>query len=229
MAEHRKTTEHYVKVYTVFNRLWHWSQVTLIFLLLFTGLRIAGLHTLIKYPLAVTLHTFGALALLTLWLFAVFWLMTTGMWRQFVPTLTGMGQVIQFYAWGVFKGESHPFRKQFRRRLNPLQAASYAGLKLVLFPGIWITGIIYLAHNFWAPLDRSALWLTIVANLHLLAAFGIATFVVVHVYMLTIGHGFREHIRPMLTGFDRVDLTPEEEAYLRQAEPARLRDSAPHS
>ena len=217
-----------VKIYTVFNRIWHWSQAFLIFVLLFTGLRIAGLHTLIIYPLAVTLHTLAALALLVLWLFAVFWLMTTGMWRQFVPTLSGLGQVIQFYAWGVFKGEEHPFRKQFRRRLNPLQAIAYSGVKLVLFPGIWITGIIYLTYGLWSHLDTAGFWLTIVANLHLLAGFGIATFVVVHVYMLTIGHGFREHVRPMITGFDRVNLTSEEEAYLRQAEPARLRDRSSH-
>lgn len=217
--------ERYVKVYTGFNRLWHWSQALTIFLLLFTGMRIAGLHTLIRYPLAVTLHTFAALALALLWVFVVFWLATTGSWRQFVPTWSGMGRVIRFYAWGVFKGEPHPYRKQFRRRLNPLQAASYAGLKLVLIPAIWVTGLAYLAHGFWAHLDRSSAWLAAIANLHLLAGFGIAAFVVVHVYLLTIGHSVREHVRPMITGFDWVELTPEEEAYLRQAEPGRLRDT----
>lgn len=45
----------------------------------------------------------------------------------------------------------------------------------------------------------------------------------VHVYLLTVGGSFRDHVRPMLTGFDKVDLTPEEEAYLAQDEPGRLR------
>ena len=36
---------------------------------------------------------------------------------------------------------------------------------------------------------------------------------VVHIYLLTIGHGFREHVRPMITGYDKIDLCPEGEAY----------------
>jgi len=39
---------------------------------------------------------------------------------------------------------------------------------------------------------------------------------VVHVYLLTIGHGFRQHVRPMVSGYEKVDLTPEAEAYFRQ-------------
>lgn len=46
---------------------------------------------------------------------------------------------------------------------------------------------------------------------------------IAHVYLLTVGGSFRDHVRPMLTGFDKVDLTPEEEAYLAQDEPGRLR------
>ena len=51
----------------------------------------------------------------------------------------------------------------------------------------------------------------------------VLAFVIVHVYLLTIGHGFRQHVKPMLTGFDEVELTPEQEAYLEQNEPWRLK------
>ncbi|WP_428543654.1 hypothetical protein [Profundibacter sp.] len=43
--------------------------------------------------------------------------------------------------------------------------------------------------------------------------------------MLTIGHGFRAHVKPMITGYDEIDLSPEEEAYLQNDEPWRLKDS----
>ena len=208
--------ERFVKVYSRFNRIWHWSQVVSIMLLFFTGFRIMGLHTIGPFGLAVLVHTAVALALLVLWAFATFWLFTTHGWKQFIPRLTGMVTVARFYAWGVFKGEEHPYSKTIDRRHNPLQAAAYFALKMALFPAIWMTGIAYLSYGFWDSADGQGFWLTVVANVHVLAAFAIASFVVAHIYLLTIGHGFREHVRPMVTGYDKVDLTPEEEAYLTQ-------------
>jgi thiosulfate reductase cytochrome b subunit len=94
----------------------------------------------------------------------------------------------------------------------------------VLFPAIWISGLAYLFYGAWAHLDTASFWLTIVANIHILAAFAIGSFVVVHVYLLTIGHGFREHVRPMITGFERVEVSPEAEAYFAAERPERLKD-----
>ncbi len=215
--------ERKVLVYTRFNRLWHWSQMVSIFLLLFTGARILGLHPLLPFGLAVIVHSAVALALLLLWAFATFWLFTTGAWKQFMPSQVGLWQVARFYAWGVFHGEAHPYRKILRRRHNPLQALAYLALKILLFPAIWISGLVYLSYTFWDHLDPSGWGLWAIANIHILAAFAIASFVVVHVYLLTIGHGFREHVRPMITGFETVDLTPEQEAYLAAEEPGRLK------
>lgn len=208
--------ERFVKVYTRFNRVWHWSQMVSIMLLFITGARILGLHQVGPFGLAVMVHTVVALALLVLWIFATFWLFTTGGWRQFIPRLAGMVKVARFYAFGVFRGEEHPYHKTIERRHNPLQALAYFALKMALFPAIWISGLLYLSYGFWDAGDGRAFWLTLVANIHVLAAFAIASFVVIHLYLLTIGHGFREHVRPMVSGYDKVDLTPEEEAFYAQ-------------
>lgn len=45
---------------------------------------------------------------------------------------------------------------------------------------------------------------------------------IVHVYLLTVGGSFRQHVRPMITGFDWVDLTAAEEAYLAEDEPRHI-------
>lgn len=208
--------EHCVKVYSRFNRLWHWSQVASIMLLFFTGARLLGLHPILPFGAAVLIHTVVALALLLLWAFATFWLFTTGGYKQFIPRMQGMWEVGRFYAYGVFKGEEHPYVKSYERRHNPLQAAAYFALKMMLFPAIWISGLAYLSYGFWDHLDGGSFWLEVIANFHVLAAFAIASFVVVHVYLLTIGHGFRQHVRPMVSGYEKVDLTPEAEAYFRQ-------------
>jgi octaheme c-type cytochrome (tetrathionate reductase family) len=144
-------------------------------------------------------------------------------WRHFIPTAHGMWGVLRYYSFGIFKGERHPYRKAYWRKHNPLQALAYTMLKLVLFPAIWITGLIYLFYFAWRDLPDATTYLTGVALIHTAAAFAILAFVFIHVYMLTTGHSFREHVMPMITGFDEVELTPEEEAYLRKDQPEDIR------
>ncbi|MGB0723150.1 MAG: cytochrome b/b6 domain-containing protein, partial [Gammaproteobacteria bacterium] len=117
----------------------------------------------------------------------------------------------------------HPYRKRFWHKHNPLQAAAYLGLKVGLFPAIWVTGLAYLSYGFWSDGPASNQALAWVAIIHTAVAFMIVSFVIIHVYLLTTGHSFREHVSPMITGYDEVDLSEAEEAYLRQDEPGRLR------
>lgn len=216
-------TTRLVRIYPLFERFWHWAQMALIFVLLFTGFALHGLHGFVSFRTAVTTHTWAAIALIVLWVFAIFWHLTTGTWVHYVPTTKGLFRVARFYVFGIFKGEHHPYRKAYWRKHNPLQALSYLALKLVLFPAIWLSGIAYLTYNLWQHRPAAGILLEVVANIHLLAAFAIAAFIIVHVYLLTIGHSFVAHVKPMITGFDEVDLTPEEEAYLKADEPVRLR------
>ncbi|GEO87497.1 MULTISPECIES: cytochrome b/b6 domain-containing protein [Alphaproteobacteria] len=214
--------ERFVKIYPRFERFWHWTQVFLILVLMFTGAGLHGLHGLMPFGGAVMLHTLAALALVILWIFAIFWHLTTGTWRHYMPTTQGLLQVARFYAYGIFKGEHHPYRKAYWRKHNPMQALTYLALKLMLFPAIWLTGIAYLTYNLWELRPNAPFILEAVANLHLLVAYLIAAFVIVHVYLLTVGGSFVKHVKPMVTGFDTVDLTAEEEAYLKADEPGRI-------
>lgn len=211
-----------VKVYPAFERIWHWTQMLLIVILMVTGFGMNGVHGLLPFGPAVMIHTIAALVLLLVWIFATFWLFTTGTWKQFVPQLDGMLSVMRFYVYGVFKGETHPHKKLYWRKHNPLQILAYFGLKMFVFPLIWGSGLLYLTYNLWSDAGDSSFALYVIANLHLLAAYVIAAFVVIHIYLLTIGHGFREHVKPMINGYEEVDLTDEQEAYLEANEPERL-------
>ena len=211
-----------VMLFTRFERFWHWTQMALIMILLFSGFGLHGFHALMDFRTAVYWHTGSALALLVLWIFAIFWHLTTGTWRHYIPTTEGLWRVATFYAYGIFKGERHPYRKAYHRKHNPLQALAYLGLKLFLFPAIWVSGLLYLSYAWWAPLlpADSLSW---VAWVHTAVAFAIAIFIIVHVYLLTTGHSFKAHVMPMIDGFDEVELSAEEEAYLEQDEPGHIR------
>ncbi len=71
-------TMHKILVFKRFERIWHWSQMALIFTLLFSGFAVHGVHSLINFGDAVTVHTWTAIVLLLIWAFAIFWLFTTG-------------------------------------------------------------------------------------------------------------------------------------------------------
>jgi thiosulfate reductase cytochrome b subunit len=212
-----------VMIFSRFERFWHWSQMALILLLIITGFGLHGFHALFDFEQAVTLHTIGALALAVLWVFAVFWHLTTGTWKHYVPTAEGLWQVARYYAFGIFKGERHPYHKAYWRKHNPLQALAYLGLKLFLFPAIWVSGIAYLLYFMWRDIPAAPAWLQGVALVHTGAAFLILVFIIAHVYLLTTGHSFKGHVMPMIDGFDEVELSPEEEAYLERDEPGHIR------
>jgi thiosulfate reductase cytochrome b subunit len=212
-----------VMIYSRFERFWHWAQMVLIMLLMFTGFGLHGTHDLVEFETAVTLHTFAAIGLMVLWMFAIFWHLTTGTWRHYLPTTRGLFAVIRFYAYGNLKGERHPYRKAYWRKHNPPQALTYLSLKILMFPAIWLSGLAYLSYPLWDDIAGAAGLLTGVAVVHLVSAFAILLFVIVHLYLLTLGGPVVEHVRPMVTGFDKVDLSPEEEAYLERDEPGLIR------
>ncbi len=217
---------HNIEVYKRFERLWHWSQMALIVTLLVTGFAVHGAHSLIDFETAVAVHTIAALTMIGIWLFATFWLFTTGEWRHYMPTVTNLSTVTRYYAVGIFKGEHHPYIKTYRRKHNPLQALTYLIVKILIFPAVWATGIAYLLISFGIGGEFFAgIGLGFIADLHTVAAIAILAFVCVHLYILTTGdHGLIAHIKPMITGFDAVDLTDEEYAYLKTDEARRLRD-----
>jgi len=225
MITNTKTTTTKLVVYKRFERLWHWTQMALIFTLLFSGSAIYGVHKLISFADAVTLHTWAALILIALWLFVIFWLFTTGEWRHYLPTTEKLIQVARFYAYGIFKGEHHPYKKTYHRKHNPLQAITYLLVKIVIFPAIWISGIPYLLISFGIGGFFNDVGLANIALLHTIAAIAISAFVIAHVYLLTTGHSFIEHVKPMITGYDDVELTDEELAYIKADEPDLLKDS----
>lgn len=205
-----------VKVFTRFERFWHWSQAGLIVVLIGSGLGLHGVHRLVQYGDMLTIHVAAALALVLLWLFAVFWHLTTGQWRHYVPTLQGLGPILRFYAVGIFRGEPHPFRKTRRRKHNPLQALTYLMLKLVLLPIIWVSGLLLLTYDLWHQKPWSTAGLETIATLHTAAAFVMIAFLIMHVYVITTGHSVGEQLRTMITGWDDMDLDESEAEVLKR-------------
>lgn len=192
-----------VYVFKRFERFWHWSQAALIITLLATGFEVHGSWDNLGFANAVRVHTIAAWTLVGLWVFAIFWHLTTGEWRQYVPTLDRIGAMVHFYGVGIFQGEPHPFHPTRERKHNPLQRLTYLAILVFVSPLIWITGWLYLFYDQWRAWGlEGVLSLQWVALLHTIGAFMMLAFLVAHVYLITTGHTVFAHLKGMITGWE---------------------------
>lgn len=195
-----------IYLYTRYERFWHWLQAVLIALLLITGFEVHGVYTLLGFKRAVDIHNFLGLSWLVLFAFFVFWIFTTGEWRQYVPTTKKLFEVIVYYAHGIFRGGPHPVKKSPEAKHNPLQRLTYLGLAAALLPIQMLTGLLYYLYHQWHSLGISGLLsLKMLALVHLIIAFLILSFLVIHVYMTTTGHTVFSHIAAMISGWEEVE------------------------
>ncbi|WP_372522606.1 cytochrome b/b6 domain-containing protein [Sulfuricaulis sp.] len=194
-----------IYIFKRFERFWHWTQAALIIFMMLTGFEIHGVYKLFGFGKAVSLHTIAAWSLITLWVFAIFWHFTTGEWKQYIPTLEKVDAMLKYYLTGIFTDAPHPFRLTTLKKHNPLQRLAYLGVKLLINPLIWASGLLYLYYGSWGDLGLSGLSLPWIAMIHTGAAFLMLIFFIVHVYLTTTGHTPLAHIKAMITGWEEPD------------------------
>ncbi len=194
-----------IYVFKRFERFWHWAQALLIIGMMITGFEVHGSYALLGFERAVEWHATMAWALITLWVFAIFWHFTTGEWRQYIPTTDKMAAMVRYYLTGIFTDAPHPFRQTTLRKHNPLQRVAYLFVKLVINPLLWVTGLLYLFYSSWAGVGLGWLELEWVALAHTFGAFLMLIFFIVHVYLATAGHTPTAHLKAMVTGWEEVE------------------------
>ncbi|MDD4881320.1 MAG: cytochrome b/b6 domain-containing protein [Gallionellaceae bacterium] len=195
-----------IYLFKVFERIWHWSQATLIILLLITGFEVHGSYQILGFETAVNTHTTLAWTLVGLWLFAIFWHFTTGEWKQYIPTLQKVDAMAKYYLFGIFTDAPHPFKATTLKKHNPLQRLAYLFILVFVGPLIWFTGWFYIFYDNWIEWGWDKyLNLEWVATFHTLAAFMMLIFLIVHVYLTTTGHTPLAHIKAMITGWEEED------------------------
>jgi len=194
-----------IYVFTRFERFWHWTQALLILLMLITGFEVHGSYALLSVERAMNWHTMAAWTLIGLWILAIFWHFTTGEWRQYIPSTDKLVAIAHYYSVDIFKHRPHPFKPSRKHKHNPLQRLAYLLFNVLLTPMIWISGLLYLFYSSWP--DWGLGWMTLgpVAMVHTLAAYLIALFFVVHVYLISTGHTLLTHIKAMLSGWEEVE------------------------
>ena len=194
-----------IYIFKRFERFWHWSQAALILFMMTTGFEVHGVYSLLGFETATELHTLAAWALITLWVFAIFWHFTTGEWRQYIPTMENVEAMLRYYVTGIFTNAPHPFRQTTLRKHNPLQRLAYLFVKLLINPLLWISGLLYMFYSSWSAWGLGWMELEWVALAHTFGAFLMLIFFIAHIYLATAGHTPTAHIKAMITGWEEVE------------------------
>jgi thiosulfate reductase cytochrome b subunit len=205
---------HKIYLYPKWVRLWHVLNALLFLILIITGISMQYTDKetntfIIRFDRAVAMHNFAALILTINYIIFVTGNILTknGKHYRFNWKLIWKDLLIQFkyYAYGMFKGQKHPFPVTEESKFNPLQKfvyvlAMFVGLPLLiisgaglLFPEITIKGIFGI----------SGLILTDV--LHITTGFFLSVFMIVHIYTCTLGSKPLTLFKSMINGYHESD------------------------
>jgi len=204
---------HYHKeyMYDAYERLWHWLQAFSILILLATGLIIHKPHIfgIFSFSYMVQIHNVVGFILLANAALSLFYNLASGEIKQYLPEPKGfIGRSIAqatYYSKGLFEGKPHPIEKSREQKMNPLQQVTYLAILNVLLPIQIITGLLIWGAQRWPEVAELFGGLPLLAPVHTLVAWTFASFIVMHVYLTTIGHTVTSGIRAMIDGWDEIE------------------------
>jgi thiosulfate reductase cytochrome b subunit len=199
-----------VYLHTLPLRIWHWTSALFVIVLIATGwyLRAHGIADLRPHDPVLAWHRvigYGAVATTLCWF--LYNLLGSRFKRHYGLTgkdLKAVPAQVRFYLVSIFKGERNPFRATPLNKYNPLQKIAYGTVMLVLMPIQAVTGLLFVD----LPLVRRPLlaWDAVgcLDAVHVAVAYLLVLYLIVHLYMATLGETFFAHTKAMITGFEEA-------------------------
>ncbi|HOI48069.1 MAG TPA: cytochrome b/b6 domain-containing protein [Prolixibacteraceae bacterium] len=197
--------------YPVWLRVWHGFNALGILVLIVTGISMQWSidSPLINFSLAVKMHNIAGVVVSIGYLlfFAGNLFTVNGKFYRVKPKGLGKRLVRQarYYLCGMFKNEEPPFPLSEKRKFNPLQKYSYILVMYLLMPLVVITGLALLFPELIIEevYHLSGIFLT--AVFHSALGFLISIFLIVHLYVASIGKNPLKNYRSIVTGWHEIN------------------------
>ncbi|MGD0233134.1 MAG: cytochrome b/b6 domain-containing protein [Syntrophorhabdales bacterium] len=189
-------------------RVWHWINAAAVTLLLATGiqLRVAGIPDLPPHSTALLIHRYAGWTMVAS---CVFWLIyslaSDHLGRHYTlrrRDIKGIFSQTKFYVWSIFKGEENPFQPSPGEKFNPLQKLAYGAIMCIFTPVLVVTGFLF--SDILLVRKYILAWniVKLIDGIHVIGAYLFALYLVVHVYMATLGRTPFSHIKAMIVGYE---------------------------
>jgi len=191
-------------------RIWHWLNALGFVLLMVSGLQIryADILGLMSFETALKSHNWIGFVLIgNYFIWLLFYLFTDKI-SIYHPELDAKKyfreaiQQMRYYSFGIFKGEASPHHVSPYSKFNPLQKVMYQIVMLIFVPVQFVTGLLLwdiTRFNRWVELFGGV---RVVSTVHMLIFIFFVAFVLIHIYLGTLGHTPGAHYKAMITGYE---------------------------
>jgi len=206
------TAENKIYFYPIWLRIWHGINALGILILIFTGINMQYSNPkfeLINFQFIVNLHNIaGILVTLNYLLFFTGNILTSNK-RYYRLKLKGLikrlNLQIVYYTSGLFKHEQPPFPLSEKRKFNPMQKVSYLIVMYFFVPGLIITGLGLLFPETIIENVYSVSGIFLTAIFHASLGFLVSIFLIVHLYVASIGKNPLNNFKSIINGYHDMD------------------------
>lgn len=201
-------------------RIWHWTNAIGFVLLIATGLQIryVGQVDIVPFRDAVQWHNWIGFVLIgNFFIWLLFYLFSDKI-KVYHPELSPARyfrdsfRQMRFYGYGIFRGDPNPHHVSAYRKFNPLQSMMYQIIMMLIVPVQFATGVLLWDIGRFASLVDALGGVRVVDTVHVLIFIFFSGFIIVHVYLASLGHTPLAHFKAMLTGWEEVDAPPAKDA-----------------
>lgn len=194
-------------------RFWHWLNAFGFVLLILTGLQIryVGLIDVISFKNAVNLHNWIGFVLIANFFIWLFFYLFTDRIKVYHPELSPKKHFLnsirqmQYYGYGIFKGDPNPHHVGIYHKFNPMQSMLYQIVMLWVLPLQIYTGILlWDVKRFSAQVDFFG-GVRVIDTVHVLLFIFFVFYIMMHAYLGALGHTVSAHYKAMFTGWEEIE------------------------
>ena len=203
-------SENKVYFYPVWLRIWHGINALGIIVLIITGITMnSGFEkSIISFNLNIKLHNFaGVIVSLNYLLFVVGNMLTSNRKFYIVKPRNFLKRPMKqayYYAWGMFHGMKAPYPLSEKRKFNPLQKYFYLIVMYIAVPLVIVSGIGLLFPELIFNKIYNISGVLITAVTHSAMGFFISIFLIIHLYVASIGKSPLENFKSIVNGWHHI-------------------------
>jgi thiosulfate reductase cytochrome b subunit len=205
------TSENKIYFYPVWLRIWHGINAIGILILIFTGITMQFSNPgfkLMNFELAVNLHNISGILVTISYLLFFIGNMVTSNKRYYRLKTKGLLKRLrlqaEYYISGIFNNQRPPFPLSEKRKFNPLQKVSYLIVMYLFVPGLIITGLGLLFPEIIIEDVYKVSGIFLTAILHASLGFLVSIFLIVHLYVASIGKHPLNNFKSIFTGYHDI-------------------------
>lgn len=203
-------TENKIYFYPLWLRIWHGINALGIIILIITGITMnSGFEkSIISFNLNIKLHNYtGIIVSLNYFLFFIGNLVTNNKKFYIVKPKNFLKRPLKqayYYTWGMFHGMKAPYPLSEKRKFNPLQKYFYILVMYLAVPLVILTGVGLMFPEVIFNKIYNVSGVLITAVIHSSMGFFISIFLVIHLYVSSIGKSPLDNFKGIISGWHHV-------------------------